>query len=347
MRVVWQVEKDPYAQKVLRKHWPTVRLYDDVRTVHGREDWCDGKLAGCADWRCDVICGGFPCQDISNAGKRAGIGGERSGLWREFHRIIDEVRPSWVLIENVSALRSRGLAVVLSDLAASGFDSVWDCLPAAAFGAPHRRDRIFIVAYSERESLRQQPGRGGWSGRQGPAVFGQHGVARLAAWPRAWPAVPRIRRVDDGLSAGLDGVGGRSQAGSAEDLRAVQGASHQEQVSVGAARGQGRISPTSLVFAEVRAGSTGLDGNSDTESASAKVAEGGVRALRSDEETARTSQEQEHSGQHSREYRDAVSFLPRRASSTRGSRLRCLGNAVVPQVAEFVGRLIVKAARRP
>lgn len=100
---------------------------------------------------CEVMAGGFPCQDISNAGLRAGIGGSRSGLWSEFFRLIGLARPKVVLIENVSALLSRGLDVVLADLASIGYTCEWDCIPAAAVGAPHLRDRIWITAYAEDE----------------------------------------------------------------------------------------------------------------------------------------------------------------------------------------------------
>jgi DNA (cytosine-5)-methyltransferase 1 len=133
----WQVEIDPFCLAVLAKHWPDVRRYDDVRTVgaHNLE-------------RVDVLCGGFPCQDISLAGKGAGLAGERSGLWSEYLRLICELRPDYVVVENVSALLGRGMGRVLGDLAACGFDAEWDCLPASAFGAPHRRDRVWIVAYS-------------------------------------------------------------------------------------------------------------------------------------------------------------------------------------------------------
>jgi DNA (cytosine-5)-methyltransferase 1 len=104
----------------------------------------------------EVICGGFPCQDISVAGKGAGIEGERSGLWAEYRRIIGEVRPRYVIVENVAALLGRGLGRVLGDLATLGYDAEWHCIPASAVGAPHRRDRIWIVAYPycpERGSL--------------------------------------------------------------------------------------------------------------------------------------------------------------------------------------------------
>ncbi len=143
MECVAQVEIDPYCRKVLAKHWPEVPRYEDVRTV-GRHNLPE----------CDLIAGGFPCQDISIAGRRAGIDGERSGLWREYYRIICELRPRYVLVENVSALLNRGMERVLGDLAACGYDAEWQVLRASDFGFPHRRERVFIVAYAN--SLRLQ-----------------------------------------------------------------------------------------------------------------------------------------------------------------------------------------------
>jgi DNA (cytosine-5)-methyltransferase 1 len=142
MRVIWQVEKDAYCRAVLAKHWPSVPQYEDVKDV-GR-----GNLAPV-----DLICGGFPCQDISVAGKGAGLAGARSGLWGEYIRIVRELRPRYVLVENVSALLVRGLDRVLGDLAASGYAAEWDCLPASAVGAPHRRDRLFIIAHADTNGL--------------------------------------------------------------------------------------------------------------------------------------------------------------------------------------------------
>jgi DNA (cytosine-5)-methyltransferase 1 len=133
--VRWQVEIDAYCQRVLAKHWPHVKRYGDIRTVTDVE-------------RVDVLCGGFPCQDISNAGKQAGIEGARSGLWSEYVRLIRLVRPKYVIVENVAALLGRGMGRVLGDLFESGYDAEWDCLPAEAFGAPHERDRLYLVAYA-------------------------------------------------------------------------------------------------------------------------------------------------------------------------------------------------------
>ena len=140
-------ECEEYADRVLEKRWPGVPSYDDVKTITKERLEADGIR------QIDVICGGFPCQDISLAGKGAGITGERSGLWSEYARIIGEVGPEWVIIENVSALRSRGLVTVLQNICALGYDAEWHCIPASYVGAPHRRDRIWIVANAVRNGL--------------------------------------------------------------------------------------------------------------------------------------------------------------------------------------------------
>lgn len=140
METVAFCEIDAKARLVLKKHWPKVPIYEDVSTLKG-SDLHD----------IDVICGGFPCQDISLAGRGAGLEGERSGLWFQFHRLIKEIQPRYAVIENVSALRSRGLDQVLRSLAEIGYDAEWHCIPASAVGAPHRRDRIWIVAYPNQQ----------------------------------------------------------------------------------------------------------------------------------------------------------------------------------------------------
>jgi len=137
-------EIDAKARKVLQKHWPHVPIFEDIQTL------TKGTLdeQGIA---VDVICGGFPCQDISFAGKGAGLEGKRSGLWSEFARLIGEIRPRYAIVENVSALRNRGFNRVLGDLASLGYDAEWHCIPASAVGLPHRRDRVWIIAYSRGE----------------------------------------------------------------------------------------------------------------------------------------------------------------------------------------------------
>ena len=141
-------EIEPFAVRVLNKHWPEVPVYGDVRELTAERLRADGIVP-------NVIVGGFPCQDISLAGKGAGLAGDRSGLWGEYARLIGEIRPTYVIVENVAALLSRGLGDVLGDLAALGYDAEWHCIPASAVGAPHRRDRIWILAYAEREQQRQ------------------------------------------------------------------------------------------------------------------------------------------------------------------------------------------------
>jgi DNA (cytosine-5)-methyltransferase 1 len=135
-RTVAFVEIDKFCQDVLRKHWPDIPIHDDIRAF---------KWTG---ERPTLITGGFPCQDISvgnTDGK--GIYGERSGLWTELCRIIGETRPRYALMENVANLLTRGLGGVLWDLAEIGYDAEWHCIPAAHIGAPHNRDRIWIVAH--------------------------------------------------------------------------------------------------------------------------------------------------------------------------------------------------------
>jgi len=133
-------EIEDFPRRVLAKHWPDVPCYQDVRELTGERLAADGIAV-------DVICGGFPCQDISTAGKGLGLAGERSGLWSEIARLVGELAPRYLIVENVAALLGRGLGDVLGDLAALGYDAEWHCIPASAVGAPHRRDRIWIVAY--------------------------------------------------------------------------------------------------------------------------------------------------------------------------------------------------------
>jgi len=128
-------EIEDYPRPVLARHWPAIPCDRDVTQT----EFTEGEA--------DVIVGGFPCQDLSNAGRRAGLSGARSGLYRELVRAIRVVRPRYAVLENVAALLGRGMGLVLGDLAESGYDTEWDCIPASAVGAPHQRDRVWIVAH--------------------------------------------------------------------------------------------------------------------------------------------------------------------------------------------------------
>lgn len=152
LETVWQIEKDKYCQTILKKHWPNSRLYDDITTVNTKEM----KSV-------DILCGGFPCQDISTANPKAeGLNGKRSGLFWELWRIISDFREQnrqipIILLENVPAITNRGLGTVLGALSELGYDAEWFVLSAGEnFGAPHRRRRWFLVAYANKERCGQE-----------------------------------------------------------------------------------------------------------------------------------------------------------------------------------------------
>lgn len=184
-------EIDPFCRRVLAKHWPNVKQYDDVRTLSADTLRRDGIEV-------DVICGGFPCQDISYAGSGAGLDGERSGLWFEYARLIGELGPKLVLVENVSALLDRGMGDVLGTLSDLGFNAEWDTVTACSVGLSHMRPRVFIVAYANsldgRERLRHSLARTFRSLQAGD------GFARARAGSRARLANP------SSLYGGADGV---------------------------------------------------------------------------------------------------------------------------------------------
>lgn len=192
---VWQVECDPFCRQVLAKHWPKTERFDDVRNV-GKHNL---KYV-------DVICGGFPCQDISFAGKGAGLAGERSGLWSEYLRIVGEIRPRFVVVENVAALRQRGLDVVLGNLTEAGYDAIWFPLRASDVGAPHRRERLFILAYpaelrcdrnpTESRSVDQGENQGGMQKSEGGGAVGN---SKSQRW--GWQCAETCRQGDVGGSS--------------------------------------------------------------------------------------------------------------------------------------------------
>jgi DNA (cytosine-5)-methyltransferase 1 len=194
-------EINEFCRRVLAKHWPEVPCYEDVCTLNADTLARDGIGI-------DVICGGFPCQDISIAGQGAGLEGERSGLWFQYARLIGELRPSYVLVENVGALLHRGLDAVLGGLAALGYDAEWHCIPASAVGAPHERDRVWIVAYADK---------GNEHGRNSALQVGRLPLAREIAddgYARRaqWGSEPCLGRVAHGVSNRVDRVGSLGNA---------------------------------------------------------------------------------------------------------------------------------------
>jgi len=275
--VVWQVERDEYARKVLAKHWPEARRFEDVREV-GRSN-----LASV-----DLVCGGFPCQDISNAGARAGIDGERSGLWKEFSRILGEMVPRFVVLENVSAITypGRGLGRVLGQLAALGYDGGWDCIPASAVGAPHQRDRWFFV---------------GWHRATPGAISDADGHQLRHGWKRNRQQYEITRPpelADDGLSKSMAHSDGKRELQSSRPIG-------QERRRIADGNWWATLSEVGR----------GLDG-----------VPAGVHGAIAPWEVG----------------------IPRTCGKipNRSARLRCLGNAVVPQVAEVIGRVVLELEGR-
>lgn len=174
-RTVAMCERDDNKRGELAKRWPGVPCFPDVEEVRGSE------LRGAVG----IISGGFPCKDVSVAGRRAGLAGKHSGLWAQFARLIGEVGPKYVLVENVPGLLVRGMGTVLGDLAALGYDAEWDCIPAAAVGAPQLRARIWILAYPR--GLRVEADDTLFAGR-----------SELVVRP-GWAPEPALPWVDDGL----------------------------------------------------------------------------------------------------------------------------------------------------
>lgn len=184
-------EIEPYCRSVLAKHWPDVPCHHDIRTLQFE--------FGMAE----VVAAGFPCQDISLAGQGAGLAGARSGLWWQVRRAIRLVRPRFALLENVAALLHRGMGTVLGSLAAIGYDAEWHCVPAGHVGAPHERDRVWIVAYTDEAGCEDPEGRSGPSQKKGREIPIADHVGR---WPRQRAIEPKMVRVVHGLSADVDAV---------------------------------------------------------------------------------------------------------------------------------------------
>ena len=280
---VGQVEIDPYCQKVLAKHWPDVWRYDDITKLKA-EDIPDA----------DMWTAGFPCQDISNAGKRAGIHGKQSGLFFDLMRLVRQVRPRYLLLENVAALLTRGMGTVLGELAESGYDAEWNCIPAAAVGAPHIRTRVFILAFPSSSEC----------------YAGAEVVSELQEGDRNEPRTDHTDRsgadVADADNERLEGRNGEILRECAGQQFAGQGSSPERDIPD--AQRLRELQPQGC-FANQRR---------------------------------RLGDFREKEGRAQWEVEPDVGRVAN-GIPARVDRLRSLGNAVVPQVAEFIGRLLMEA----
>lgn len=191
-RCVGQVEKDPFCQRVLAKHWPEVPRHDDVATA--AEWWLSEPRPTVR-----VIVGGFPCQPVSDAGLKLAQEDER-WLWPDMASVIAALRPIWVIGENVPGLLKRGLADVLRDLAGLGYRARTGVVSACALGAPHTRERLFVLAHAAREG-RCPWGHDGRSPASPDGELADRGVDQRGGW---WADEPDVDRVAYGLPFGVD-----------------------------------------------------------------------------------------------------------------------------------------------
>jgi site-specific DNA-cytosine methylase len=308
MHVVGQVEIEPFNRKILHKQWPEVQKHDDVRTAI---DWWVSEPRP----RVDVIAGGYPCQGESQAGRRLGEQDER-WLWPEMARIIDALHPRWVIGENVAGHRTKGLRFVLRDLEQLGYAACAGTIRACDLGAPHQRKRIFVVANSLGIDLREQPWRSLWENGEGAAIARDDG--------------------EGGTLADADGEAGRSEAGDAES-----GACG-EAVCGGAAK-SGRCGGD-----VADASSTGLE-------APQQERQPGGSATEPDRWAFESCMGRGANGLPSGLDGPVVNFwaddsweegIPRVTADkvlNRKFRLQGLGNAVVPQVAQYMGQIVMRA----
>jgi DNA (cytosine-5)-methyltransferase 1 len=283
-KTAWQCEIDPFCQKVLEKHWPDVLRFSDIKDMRGNIPYVD------------VICGGFPCQPVSCAGKRKGKEDER-WLWPEFYRVVCEVKPRWVLVENVPGLLNadsgRLFAGILRDLAASGYDAEWNIVSAASVGAPHLRRRVFVVAHASCQR-RQQDARGSFS---------------YEVTNEGWP-----KKENNELKCN------------------------------GQSRREGDVADSDQIRWPRRSRMFWQERRRELENGGAEIADPSGKRL------SQPQQEREHGGSITEcDWWTVEPDVGRVAHGipSRVDRLRALGNAIVPQCAEYVGQCILNSLKLP
>jgi len=332
---LWQVEAAPFCRAVLARHWPEAERYDDVRTVGPDLE------------HVDLLTAGFPCQDISVAGRQAGITkGSRSGLFYEVVRIARVVRPQFIVLENVSAITASNggadLAAVLGELAALGIDGFWDCIPAAAVGAPHRRDRWFFIGWlgnaegGEHPSQSNCRSRGAAQGAAGESGAGVADAERRGVQSDGRPALLAGAQVSTGREGAQrqrlrHAADGRrpSPRFSATDIQLARGALRDGLGNRGWRYSQPGLggTPHGLPagvdpFATPRSADAGHNGRGDL-----------LAQLRGWSTQAKSGD---------RPWQPWEGETPRTAPAPEVelARLKALGNAVVPQVAEVLGLVV-------
>ena len=324
MEVIWQSEIDPYGCRVLKKHWPEVVNHGNIKEIN----W--GNVV-----RPDIICGGYPCQPVSTAGKRNGTDDPRH-LWPWVREAISVLRPRYAILENVRGHVSLGLDVVLREMASIGYDAEWQIVSAASVGAPHRRDRVIIVAY--------------------PCEQLEHGRGHINS-----ESTPRQRQalqesVDRSNSTSADPIGELANSDSLRHLRRQSQVFTTERwlnaLSLIGSCSSDVANSNSIGLEGPRAEqqTTGIAGGSqdsgklvaDTDARETSWGLGGVSAdtgkVREQRDNSRG--EESHAGRQWWQVEPDVGRVAHGIPS-RVDRLRGLGNAVVPQVAELIGRMVI------
>ena len=289
MEVIWQSEIDPYGCRVLKKHWPEVVNHGNIKEIK----WGDVV-------RPDVICGGYPCQPFSTAGKRQGTDDPRH-LWTWVRDAISELRPEYAILENVRGHVSLGLSTVLGEMASIGYDAEWQIVSAASVGAPHRRDRVIIVAYPTQQFSNER------GHRDDSGTLGE------------WQAIQEPTRGSDSIST--DSIG---QLANSDSLRRVYG---QSQIFT-ADRWLSLIGTSRSNVADTEV--NGLQGSGDMATIENSQPRHGSSGNNSGAESGACWWQVEP------DVGRVANGIPSRVD-----RLRGLGNAVVPQVAELIGRMVV------
>lgn len=322
MQCAWQVENDPFCNKVLFKHWPNVTRYGDIRKV----DWSAVEPI-------DLLCGGFPCQPHSLAGKRKASSDDRD-LWPEFAKAIRELEPEWVLAENVRGLLSsetgQFFGRILSDLASLGYDAEWQVLPAAAFGAPHIRERVWIVAYPKKQYgaidrySTPEPGRGGTA--ISDTQRNRYGEVQHNTW-QSEPASNVGNDGSEGVMADSNGCRHQNLLPSPGEGQSITGGSSKNLANASIARGR----ELPIFEGQSQQETTDFDRRSEILHADGHILE-------------EQGKEQTKGGITKADWWAVEPNVGRVAHGvpSRVDRLRGLGNAVVPQVVEWIGRRIME-----
>ena len=329
MEVIWQSEIDPYSCRVLKKHWPEVVNHGNIKEIN----WGDVV-------RPDIICGGYPCQPFSTAGKRNGTDDPRH-LWPWVREAISELRPKYAILENVRGHVSLGLNVVLGEMASIGYDAEWQIVSAASVGAPHRRDRVIIVAYPS-EQLKH--GRGHFNSK---GAFGQREAVQEPLDRSNSPstdAIGELANTDDGVR-----LHGQPQVFTTDTwLHALSliGTSRPDVANPTQQHGNGQSHystdserPETLSqFGDSSRAQTVAD--TDTRETSRRLRGVSTDTGQVRERRNHTRGEESHAGRQWWATEPDVGRVAHGVPS-RVDRLRGLGNAVVPQVAELVGRMVI------